>query len=298
MVGGMALGGQSPGFDREGEDHRRSIHHRVGLGQSLEQQAEIVAAEITDRGHQLLIVDIGEHVPDVGAVRPFGEPLADLGRRGPQHPLILLVGHGVDAPAQRGPAVALVQLGQAAPVLDRDHVPAGRLEHRRQPSRRDVGHHAIKRLAVEVDDPQDLPELGHQRVYQRLPARAFVELGVADQRDLAPAPRDLEVPGHVAVRHCAPDRRRGPDPDRAGGEIGGNRVLEPAGIALQAAELAQGGEVALVQVPEQVLDRVQDGGGVGLDRDPVGVAQVLEVERGHDRDHGGRGGLVAAHLHS
>ena len=39
----------------------------------------------------------------------------------------------------------------------------------------------------------------HDRVDDRLPDRALVELGVADERDLAPALRDVEVPGDVAV---------------------------------------------------------------------------------------------------
>jgi hypothetical protein len=38
-----------------------------------------------------------------------------------------------------------------------------------------------------VDDPQDLAEAGRERIDDRLPARAFVKLGVAQQGNLPPA---------------------------------------------------------------------------------------------------------------
>ena len=52
----------------------------------------------------------------------------------------------------------------------------------------DVGHDAVERLAVEVDDPQHLAEPRDDRVDERLPDRALVELGVAEQRDLRGRP--------------------------------------------------------------------------------------------------------------
>src|SRR5436305_9313117 len=39
-------------------------------------------------------------------------------------------------------------------------------------------------------------------------------------------------------------------------------------------------------------------GGVRLDRDPVLRTQILEPQGGHDRDHRGRGSLVASRLHA
>ena len=51
---------------------------------------------------------------------------------------------------------------------------------------RDIRHDPVERLPVDVDDPQHLAELRDQRVDDRLPDRALVELGVADERDLAP----------------------------------------------------------------------------------------------------------------
>ena len=182
-------------------------------------------------------------------------------------------------------------------VLHGVHVPARRLEHRGEPPGGDVGHDAVERLAVEVDDPQHLAEMGDDRVDDRLPHGALVELRVADERDLPAALRDVEVAGDVAVRERRPDRRGRADADRAGREVRRHRVLQAARIALQAAERAQLGEVAAVELAEQVLDRVQDRRGVRLDGDAVGRAQVVEVQRRHDAHHRGRRRLVAADLH-
>ena len=226
-----------------------------------------------------------------------GQALAQLGRRGAQQPLVLLVGHLVDAPPQRLAALALVQLAQQAAVLDRDRVPAGRLEHVADPPGGDVGDDPVERLPVEVDDPEHLAQVRDDRVHDRLPAGALVELGVADQGDGAAAARNLEVAGDVAVRERAPDRRGGTDAHGARGEVRRHRVLQPARVRLQPAERAQLGQVAAVEVAQQVLDRVQHGRRVRLDRDAVRTAQVLEPERGHDRHHRGRRGLMAAHLH-
>ena len=161
---------------------------------------------------------------------------------------------------------------------------------------RDVGDDAVQRLAVEVDDPQHLAQPRHHRVDDRLPDGALVELGVAQQRDLAPAARDVEVPGDVAMGHRAPDRRGGPDPDAPGRVVDGVGVLRAAGIGLKAAVLAQPRQVGRVQAPEQEVDRVQDRRGVRLDRHAVGRLEVREPQRGHERDHRRARGLVAAHL--
>ena len=187
---------------------------------------------------------------------------------------------------------------QPRPVLDHLDVPAGRLEHRRQPAGRDVRHHAVERLAVEVDDPHHLAELGHHRVGDRLPDRALVQLGVADQRDLAAADRHVEVAGHVAVRERAPDRRRRADADRAGRVVDRVGVLRARRVGLQPAELAQRRQVLAVEPAQQVVDRVQDRRRVRLHAHPVGRLEDREPQRGHHRHHRRARGLVAADLHA
>ena len=74
-------------------------------------------------------------------------------------------------------------------------------------------------------------------------------------------------------------------------------VLEPAGVALQAALLAQPPEVGGVEVAEEVVDGVQHRRGVRLDRHPVVALQLGEPQGGHDVDHRRARRLVPADLH-
>ncbi len=141
------------------------------------------------------------------------QPLAQLCGGTAQQALVLLVAHRVDPVAQRLAARTLEQLAQTPSVLDGDRLPAGGLEHAAQAPGRHLGHDAVERLPVEVDDPQDLAQARHHRIDERLPDGAFIELGIAHERDMAAALRHVEVPGHVALGDRAPERRRRADPD-------------------------------------------------------------------------------------
>jgi hypothetical protein len=79
-------------------------------------------------------------------------------------------------------------------------------------------------------------------------------------------------------------------------QIHHGRVLAPAGIGLQATELAERPEIVDTEPTAQVLDRVERGRGVGLHRHHIGGAQRAEVQRGQQADDRGRRGLVAADL--
>ena len=196
------------------------------------------------------------------------------------------------------PPLALEESLQTAAVLDRDHLPAGRLEHPRQASERDVGHHPVERLAVEVHHPQHLAQPRHPRIGDRLPDRTLVQLRITQQSDLASHRRRLEAMRlQIPARHRAPHRRRRAEAHRPRGVIHRIRVLRPRRIALQAPELAQRLEVALVQAPQQIVDRVQRRRGVRLDRHPVLGPQLREPQRRHQRHHRGARGLMASHLH-
>ncbi len=157
VVAGMALGGQAPGLDRVGEDHRRAIGDGVRLGEGGEQLGDVVASEVADRALQLGVLEVGDQGGHLaGAVAATRQALAQLAGVGAQEALVLLVRHRVDALAERGAAVALEQRLQAAAVLDGDRVPARGLEHRGDAPGGDVRHDAVERLAVEVHDPEHL----------------------------------------------------------------------------------------------------------------------------------------------
>jgi len=206
----MAFGRQGPALDRVCEHDARPVAHRAGPAIAVDQRAEVVAAEVAEGREQLGVVQIA---------RVELEPCAQVIRGRPQQPLVLLVWHLLDALAKLRPR------GEQRPVLDHHAMPSGRLEHRLQPTGGDVGHDAVQRLAIEVDDPHHLAERAHHRVGDRLPAGALVELGVADQRDLAPAGRHVEVSRDVALRDRAPDRSRRAEPDRARRVVDRVRVL-------------------------------------------------------------------------
>ena len=167
----------------------------------------------------------------------------------------------------------------------------------RSRSARDQRDHPVQRLAVHVDDPDDLAEFGHAGVDDGLPDRALVEFGVTEQRVLAARGSVAAEPAvQVPAGHRAPDRGGRADADGPGRVVDRVGVLDPARVALQAAERPQHGQVRLIELAEQVVDRVQHGRGVRLDRHPVVGAQVPEPQRGHDRDHRRRRGLMAADL--
>ena len=249
------------------------------------------------RGAQLVVAELGHQPAEPGV--PPRQALAQLGRVGAQEPLVLLVRHLVDAAPEVLAARALEQRLEPAPVLDGEHLPAGRLEHPGEAAEGDVRHHPVERLAVQVHHPQHLAEPRHPRVRDRLPDGALVELRVAQQRDLAPARRRLEaVVLEVAARDRGPDRRRRADADRARRVVDRVRVLRPARIALEAAEGAQRLEVRALEPPQQVVDRVQHRRRVRLHRHAVLGAQLREPERRHEAHHRRARRLVAAHLHA
>src|SRR5215211_7607578 len=185
----------------------------------------------SERTAKLVVREVRHERRQAGA--PARESLAQLAGVRAQEALVLLVRHLVDPPPQVLPARPLEERLEPAAVLDGQHLPAGRLEHAREAAERDVWDDPVERLAVQVNDPQDLTEPGDPGVGDRLPDGALVELGVAQERDLAPARRRLEaVVLEVPARDRAPDRRGRADADRPRRVVHRIRVLRTARIAL------------------------------------------------------------------
>ena len=302
----VSLDGQAVALDRVGQDDRGPTVVDGPVG--LVQRGQVMAAEVADGGRQGAVVEVGDEPGErLVAVR---QPPAQLVRGAAEQPLVLGVGHGVDPVPQRLPARPGEQLLQQPTVLQRDDLPARRGEHAPEPVGGDQRDHAVQRLAVHVDDPDDLAEVGHAGVDDGLPHGTFVEFGVTEQRVLpagaagaiatragpARAGPGVEVPAQVAAGHRPPDRGGRADADRSRGVVDRIGVLDPARIALQSAISPQRGQVRLVELTEQVVDGVQHGRGVRLDRHPVLGAQVPEPQRGHDGDHRGGRCLMPADL--
>ena len=296
MVLRVALGGQPVPLHGVGEDHRRP--GVVDRPERLAERVEVVAAQVADRGAQGGVVervDERAQVPVVVGGAVSRQAVPQLGVGAAQQPLVLGVGHLVDAGAQRVAAGPGEQLLQQVPVLDRQYLPTGGGEHPLQPGGAEDRDDPVQALPVQVDDPDHLAQLADHRVEHGLPAGALVQLGVAEERVLPPRP-DLSELARVAAGQRTPDRRGRPDPDRARRVVDRVGVLRAARVALQAAERAQRGQVLRGQLAEQVVDRVQHRRGVRLDRHPVVAAQVPEPQLGHDRGHRRAGRLVAPDL--
>ena len=85
-------------------------------------------------------------------------------------------------------------------------------------------------------------------------------------------------------------------PNRAGGKIDRNRVLGPARIALHPAQPAKILHPLQRLIAQQIMDRMEQRPGMGLDRNLILRAQRMEIERRHDRRHRGTAGLMPTHL--
>ncbi len=96
---------QSPALDGVGEDHYRSVIHRVRLGQHLKQARKIVSTQVRHKGPNLVVRNIrhgGEDGITGRAVWNVGQATAKIGPvLDPDQRLVLLIAHGVDAFAQR-----------------------------------------------------------------------------------------------------------------------------------------------------------------------------------------------------
>ena len=296
MVLGVALDRQRPALDRVGEHHRRPVVVDRPVG--LDQLRRVVAAEVAQGGAQLVVGQVADQLRELAAASR--QPLAQL--------LAAASAAGAGTPRSASPSMRLRSSGPPGRSNSASSRPPyftvivcqpAASNMLRPATEGDLRHHAVERLAVEVDHPDDLAELRHARVRDRLPDGALVQLGVAHQRELAAHRRRLEAVGvEVAAREGAPDRGGRPDAHRARRVVDRVRVLGAARVALQAAEGAQRLQRGPVQAAEQVVDRVQRRRRVRLHRHPILGAQLREPERGHQAHHRRARGLVAADLHA
>ena len=206
-----------------------------------------------------------------------GSRQTDLVGRASQQTLILRIRHVQDSFAQRAAAGPGEQCFQERAEFHGDDLPAGGGEHALQAGCGDVRHHPVERLAVEVDDPHDLTEFGDRMIEDCLPHRALVEFGVTDQGVLTPGSGAAEGGVDVSAGDGAPDGSGGTDSHRSGRIVHRIGILGSARVALQTPELAQRGQVRLVEFTEQIVDGVQHRRRVRLDRNPVAGTKLART---------------------
>ena len=131
VVERVAGDGETPSLDRVGEHHRRAVGGGVARAVRVEQQPEVVAAEVLHQRHELVVGDVG-HEPVHRRVGVVEERRAEIGAAEREQRLVALVAHLVDVVAQRVAVLAGERGLQQAAVLRLDHVPAGAA--RRTPS--------------------------------------------------------------------------------------------------------------------------------------------------------------------
>ena len=183
-------------------------------------------------------------------------------------------------------------------VFEDDHVPTEGTEQRLVARPQPFAHDRIKALAVVVDDPPAIAQALLPALEQGLEYIAFVEFGIANERDHPPF-RMLSGPAvraHVILNQRGEQCLRHAEPDRAGGEVDVIVVLGARWIALRAAEGAEALQPRAALAPKQILDRVIDRARVRLDRDAILRSQNVEIECRHDGGEGRGRGLMAADL--
>ena len=300
MVVLVAGEGQAHALDRVGDEAGRLVAFGVLGAEGLDQRLDVVAAEIHHQRRQLII---GQGVDDGADARDA----AKVGQQGLAPGGAALEGQGgveavravVDPAAQRLPVRAREGGFQPAAVFQRDDVPAHVAEQALDPAEEPVGHHGIERLAVVVHHPPDIADVVLPAFQQGFVDVALIEFGIAHHRHVTPGGQALGgevVQAHIVLHERAERRQGHAQADRACRKIHLRPVLHARGIGLDAAEVAQRGEAFAILPPEQVVDRVEDRPGMGLHRHAVRRAQDAEIQRRQDRDRGGAGGLVPAHL--
>ena len=215
---------------------------------------------------------IGEQRGEPGSLvhrQRIKQRFPDLLVGGAEQCLVGLVRHVVDPPSQELASLPRVRFPQPVPVLELDHLPTIRPELRLELCGANPRYDSVERLAVEIDDPEDIAELSSKRLGQCLPDVALVEFRVSEERDEPSAGRRPEVRLDVAVGKGAEEGRSGPEAHRPGREVDGKRILRPARIALQPAEVAQPRQIRAVQAAEQVLERMHHRRRVRLHRHAV-----------------------------
>ena len=168
---------------------------------------------------------------------------------------------------------------QLLAVFELDHAPAAGAENLVEALEHLVGADRVEALAVVIEDPPQVADVMLGALDQRFVNIAFVEFGVADQSDEAAA-IPIFHPAAAAEPVLDDAREQGDcnaKSDRPGREIDRDLVLGPAGIALCAAKPAEILELLARLRTEQIMDGVEDGPGVRLDRNPVIGAECMKI---------------------
>ena len=189
----------------------------------------IVGARLDQPRHRALIADVV-----IEALAPGGAALEHERR-------VELVRTLVDPFAQALAAGLAERRLQQRAILEDHHLPAEIAEQRLVARPQALADHRIEALPVVVDDPPAIADVLLPAFEDRFENIAFVELGIADQRDHAALRTILRpaVRAHIVLHQRRKQRLRDAEPHRAGREVDIVGVLGARGIALRALVAAE-----------------------------------------------------------
>ncbi len=283
MIVLVALERQTDALDGVGDETNRPI--MIDRLERSQHARHVVAAEIRHQRQQFIIAaffDQFRHSPLIADV--VEEMFAECGPTLKAQGCVHLVRAAIDPFAQRLAArLGERRLHQLA-VFHDHHIPAEIAEHGLELFPKSFADHRIKTLAVVVDHPPGIAQTLLPAFQQRLEDVAFVEFGVANQRDHA-AFRPILHPAvrlDVILHQRREQRLRHAEADRAGGEIHVVDVLGARGIGLRTLEAAEILQLVAGLLAEQILDRVKHRTGVWLHRHAIFRLQHTEIQRRHN----------------
>ena len=181
MIVLVAGEGQAEALDRPGDEQGRDIVLR-GV-ESLDQRFHAMAAEIGEqRGERIVVMGLR------GTPRPLpSRPRSACARRRRPDNAAPTARHW--AAARTSPSAPCCRRARLQPlaVAQLDHAPAAASEDLVEALEHPVGAGRVEALAVIVDDPPQVADVVLRALDDRFVDIAFVELGIADQRDKAAA---------------------------------------------------------------------------------------------------------------
>ena len=261
---------QPEALDGVGDEADRPVV--IDFVEGVDQRRQVVAGEVGHQAMKLVVRARFDQPRDraliadlvVEALAPGGAALKH--QRG-----VELIWAIVDPLPQALAAGLAESLLQERAVFEDHDVPAEGREQLLIACPQALADDGVEALAVVVDDPPAIAQTMLPAFEDRLEDIAFVQLGIADQRN-HPAFRSLEPPavGADIVLHQGREQRlRDAEAHRAGGEVDVVDVLGARGIALRALVAAKVLELLPALAAEQILDGVIDRARMRLHRDAI-----------------------------
>ena len=279
----VPLEGQTVPLDRIGDKAHRLVFGRAVKG--FDQACDVMTAKIGHDARQFIVAIARDQLQGFMRAGQISQKLTPPGAGALEDKRrIERVGTGIYPCPQPLAARLGEQPFQGFAIFEGDDLPAHGLEQAGELVEQTIGHHRVEALPVIVDNPPAIADAVLPAFQQAFIDIAFIELRVANDGDHASfRPIAAKSLGADIILHQAGEGRHGgAQTHRPGREINVVRVLCPRGIGLRPAEGAKVFQIFKLLIAKQILDRVENGAGMGFDRDPVLRPERVAIECGHN----------------